>query len=109
MVDNELDHHQLDAVKAQVGVEMFPTLLTIFSQELQEYRTQAINADIDEIARICHAIKGSASSFGAMQLSEFATQIDGLFKQNRYQELQQRVPQLIDLISKTELEIRKLL
>ncbi|GAM65870.1 phosphorelay protein luxU [Vibrio ishigakensis] len=109
MAESYLELTKLEQLKVQVGEAMFPTLLGLFKQELNEYREQLVGGDAEQIGRICHAIKGSAPSFGAKPLTQLATEMDLLFKSGRKEELQQQVPQLLEMLSNTEQGVNKLL
>ncbi|GAM72103.1 hypothetical protein JCM19236_800 [Vibrio sp. JCM 19236] len=102
MAESYLELTKLEQLKVQVGEAMFPTLLGLFKQELNEYRDQLTGGDAEQIGRICHAIKGSAPSFGAKPLTQLATEMDLLFKSGRKEELQQQVPQLLEMLNNTE-------
>lgn len=109
VADSYLELAKLEQLKVQVGEAMFPTLLGLFKQELNEYREQLVVSDAEQIGRICHAIKGSAPSFGAKPLTHLATEMDLLFKSGRKEELQQQVPQLLEMLNNTEQGVNSLL
>lgn len=105
---DDLDIIQKDKIMAlsdQVGSEILPVILAIFKQELEGYIEQLSEDSVDEnhdrLGRICHAIKGSAPSFGAMLLAEKASQIDALYKQAAWVELDKKRIELIPLIKIT--------
>lgn len=104
-----LEQSKIEQLKNQVGEATFPVLLGIFLQEMQEYKDELYQADAEKIGRICHAIKGSAPSFGAKSLAQLATEMDMLFKAGRRDELQQQVSQLIDNLTNTENSVQQLL
>ncbi|OBT13080.1 hypothetical protein A9264_14945 [Vibrio sp. UCD-FRSSP16_10] len=110
---NLLQNDKIVSLSAQVGEEAMPALLDIFKQELQQYIGQIDCADLSEqsretIARICHAIKGSAPSFGAILLAEKAAEMDSLYKQSHLQEFDTQCAGLVTLLQRTVYKLDQL-
>ncbi|MEZ9925867.1 Hpt domain-containing protein [Vibrio breoganii] len=110
---NLLQSDKITSLRAQVGEEAMPVLLDIFKQELQQYIGQIEGAAASEenremIARTCHAIKGSAPSFGAALLSEKATEMDAFYKQQQLQDFDNQCDELIALLRRTVFKLDQL-
>ncbi|CAM4111435.1 Hpt domain-containing protein [Vibrio neonatus] len=110
---NLLQNDKIVSLSAQVGEEMMPTLLDLFKQELQEYIGQIDGVEIttqsrELIARTCHAIKGSAPSFGAILVTEKATQMDAFYKQQRLAEFDQQCQELVSILRRTVYKLEQL-
>lgn len=67
----------------EVGEENLPTLVSIFLDELDGYKS-VLSGEPDELesplSEISHALKSSAASFGADHLCEMAINFDALVK-----------------------------
>jgi two-component system phosphorelay protein LuxU len=100
-----LEQDKIMALREQVGSGTLPIILNIFKQELEEYIQQLTEASStnnhDTFGRICHAIKGSAPSFGALLLAEQASQLDALYKQQALSEFDTKSVELVPLIRAT--------
>ncbi|GAD81214.1 Hpt domain-containing protein [Vibrio ezurae] len=110
---NLLQNDKIVSLSAQVGEEMMSALLDLFKQELQQYIGQVESIDInsqtrEQIARTCHAIKGSAPSFGAILLTEKAAEMDGFYKQQRFSEFDQQCAGLLSILRRTVYKLEQL-
>ncbi|GAB7219627.1 Hpt domain-containing protein [Vibrio comitans] len=110
---NLLQNDKITSLRAQVGEEAMPALLDIFKQELQQYIGQIEGVAVSEesremIARTCHAIKGSAPSFGATLLAEKATQMDAFYKQQQLHDFDSQCFELISLLRRTVFKLEQL-
>ncbi|CAM3043615.1 Hpt domain-containing protein [Vibrio rarus] len=108
-----LHKDKIASLGAQVGQEVLPTLLEIFTQELQQYIGQIQQLTFDEqtretLARICHAIKGSAPSFGANVLAQKASNMDAQYKKQSWEEFDQGADELISILRRTVYELEQL-
>ncbi|NNU16511.1 PAS domain S-box protein [Parvularcula sp. ZS-1/3] len=88
--------------------ELFAEVLEMFRGELAGYRealSEAGQAESNEVFRHIHSLKSSAGNVGALPLQALATELDSLSKDGRASEVISRLPNLIDLIAKTEAAI----
>ncbi|WP_419205893.1 Hpt domain-containing protein [Photobacterium leiognathi] len=68
----------------EVGEDTVSLLLSVFSDELEQYSKQLSNhPSVDQIGEISHAIKSSAASFGADDLALMAQECEYRVKQGQ--------------------------
>lgn len=85
---SDIDPATVESLLGIGGQTLFLQLLDHFryDMDLQLYKLEAacIEADLVAAHRVCHSIKGAASSIGAVSLSEMARQIDDGLRQERW-------------------------
>ena len=72
----------LRALALGLAPEQFLKIIEQFSADLDKYRKQAIahaeSGNAVSLARVCHAMKGLAASFGGQHLARLSSQIEDL-------------------------------
>ena len=82
----EIDIDAITTLKNEVGEENLLMLVGVFSQELTEYGEILDNSpSLLQIQEICHALKSSAKSFGALQLAALVIECEAQAKEQHTQ------------------------
>lgn len=100
-----LNHETLKHLIRDVGPELFPQILDIFSEETSERLIKMDDYwksnDIHSLSLEAHALKSSAGSFGLKALQKLAYEIEAQNKEFVQAELDQKMKQLPNLASQS--------
>lgn len=82
----------IEQLKKDVGHELLPKLFDVFSKESESLCQQILTVEIldTETIRLCHSLKSSAKTYGAMPLAHFAEALEALAKQQQSSFFQKR-------------------
>jgi HPt (histidine-containing phosphotransfer) domain-containing protein len=97
------DLSQIALLRNALGEEdlraMLSELPSAARQAFHEIRTALGSNDLEEIRRLAHALKGSASSFGAARLAAIACEFE--LESTSIASVAQRIPALADALEET--------
>ncbi|WP_413111270.1 Hpt domain-containing protein [Thaumasiovibrio sp. DFM-14] len=84
MGDTTINTDTIRRLAVEVGEDTVGLLLTVFSDELQQYHdTLSDSPSLSQIREISHSLKSSASSFGADRLADLAQECESRVKQGQ--------------------------
>ncbi len=81
------------------NMKVIPTVASAFFTDtdthLQELEKSLQQKDLEEVAKICHTLKGSATIFTAERLADVAAQLAKIARSNEENEFKRKLPTLI--------------
>lgn len=93
----------------EVGEETVSLLLNVFSDELEQYFQQLTDQPtIEKIGEISHAIKSSAASFGADDLSFLAQECESRVKQGQNDWVLNHLPKFKQMVELEAVKYKQL-
>ncbi|MGF1683800.1 Hpt domain-containing protein [Photobacterium minamisatsumaniensis] len=93
----------------EVGHDTLTLLLTVFSDELDQYFCQLSDQpSVGQVREISHAIKSSAASFGADELALMAQECESRVKQGQDQWMFDHLSEFRQLVEGMAIEYKRL-
>ncbi|WP_087016145.1 Hpt domain-containing protein [Thaumasiovibrio subtropicus] len=84
MGSSTINAETIKRLASEVGEDTVGVLLTVFSDELEQYHATLSNTPtLSQIREISHSLKSSASSFGADELADMAQECESRVKQGQ--------------------------
>ena len=112
MNDNLIDKKIFDELVSMVGADFIGELIDTFLDESPELITtieqSLASSDIDGFRRAAHSLKSNSATFGAIKLSESAKELEFLAKDNKLDQVGNKVDELKKLHSPIEKELREI-
>lgn len=102
MSESVIDQATFDGLKDSVGADYVAEVVSAFSEEaplLIVQLRQALSAgDVETFRRAAHSIKSNAATFGATSLSILAREMESAARENRLDEIGNRLEVLEDAV-----------
>lgn len=93
----------------EVGEDTLQLLLTVFSDELEQYFCKLSDDPTPlDVREISHAIKSSAASFGADELARMAQECESRVKQGQDIWMADHLPEFRQMVEGMAIEYRRL-
>ncbi|PSW21077.1 Hpt domain-containing protein [Photobacterium sanctipauli] len=93
----------------EVGHDTLTLLLTVFSDELEQYfRQLSDQPTAGQVREISHAIKSSAASFGADELALMAQECESRVRQGQEDWMHDHLPEFRQLVEGMAVEYKRL-
>ncbi|KLV04710.1 phosphorelay protein LuxU [Photobacterium aquae] len=93
----------------EVGEDTLQLLLTVFSDELEQYFSKlSDDPTLLDVREISHAIKSSAASFGADELARMAQECESRVKQGQDTWMADHLPEFRQMVEGMAIEYRRL-
>jgi HPt (histidine-containing phosphotransfer) domain-containing protein len=112
-MDKQVVTVDIEAFKADTGLEdsIVKELYGVFLKELCEEKDELLTnlgrQDYDKLARVIHNIKGISGSYMLSGIAEFSKNLDTKLKEKSFEDIENGILKLTELISLAETEIRR--
>jgi HPt (histidine-containing phosphotransfer) domain-containing protein len=85
-MSSSIDMNTFNALKESTGADFIGELIDAFLDDapdgLSQMRTALANGDVDTFRREAHSLKSNAATFGAMELSALAKELELMGREN---------------------------
>ncbi len=102
MSEAVIDRVAFDSLKDSVGADYIAEVVNAFTEEVPQLLAQLHRAflanDAETFRRAAHSIKSNAATFGAMPLSALARELEYAARENRLNEIGNRLEVLNDSV-----------
>lgn len=112
MPKTEIDSAAFDSLKQMAGADFIGQLIDTFLEDapklIRELHTALKAKDAETFRRAAHSLKSNAASFGANRLSELARQLEMLGRENKLNDLGDRLRVMEDAYKSAAKELEGL-
>lgn len=112
MSDSQIDSNEFENLKQVSGTEFVEELIDTFLEEgpkmISELEGSLKSGDAEAFRRAAHSLKSNCATFGAMQLSALARELEMLGKENKLGETGNRLGVLSETYQLVAAELREL-
>ena len=102
-----------DALEESVGGEFITVMVDAFleetSQLMDTLKKSLSSGDADTFRRAAHSMKSNAATFGAMQLSELARELEAMARAEKMSEIGSQIDALQEALQSVFNEIKSLM
>ncbi len=112
MPTTEIDTTVFEELKQMSGTDFINELVDTFLDDapklLAELRAGLQSNSADPFRRAAHSLKSNSATFGAKHLSELARELEMMGKENKLQEVGNRIASLEETYKKVAIELKGL-
>jgi len=106
-----IDMNTFNGLKESTGADFIGELVDTFLEDapslIQQMREALARRDADAFRRAAHSMKSNAATFGAMQLSLLAKELESMGRGNNL-DIGNKLEVMSDMFARVETELRKM-
>jgi HPt (histidine-containing phosphotransfer) domain-containing protein len=108
---SKIDLNTFNTLKESTGADFISELIDVFLEDtpnqIAQMRSALANTDADSFRRAAHSIKSNTATFGAMELSALAKELEG-FGRDRNLEIGNRLEVMEEMFRQVEDQLEAL-